>query len=64
MVLLSETAFHTKIALYMNQLDEVDMGMTYEELSIYGRLRKIFRSGPVSMFQVGAKTLNALFGNS
>ncbi|KAK8960051.1 hypothetical protein KSP40_PGU018732 [Platanthera guangdongensis] len=34
-----------------NQLDEVDMGMTYEELSVYGRLRKIFRCGPVSMFQ-------------
>ncbi|EHA8589002.1 putative Glutamine-dependent NAD(+) synthetase [Cocos nucifera] len=33
------------------KLDEVDMGMTYEELSIYGRLRKIFRCGPVSMFQ-------------
>lgn len=28
------------------------MGMTYEELSVYGRLRKIFRCGPVSMFQV------------
>ncbi|KAK8959984.1 hypothetical protein KSP40_PGU016551 [Platanthera guangdongensis] len=27
------------------------MGMTYEELSVYGRLRKIFRCGPVSMFQ-------------
>lgn len=34
-----------------SQLDEVDMGMTYEELSVYGRLRKIFRCGPVSMFQ-------------
>ncbi|MQM08873.1 hypothetical protein Taro_041734, partial [Colocasia esculenta] len=34
-----------------SQLDEVDMGMTYEELSAYGRLRKIFRCGPVSMFQ-------------
>ncbi|KAL6579248.1 hypothetical protein OROMI_009464 [Orobanche minor] len=34
-----------------NQLDEVDMGMTYEELSVYGRLRKIFRCGPVSMFK-------------
>ncbi|XP_031500361.1 glutamine-dependent NAD(+) synthetase isoform X2 [Nymphaea colorata] len=34
-----------------SQLDEVDMGMTYEELSLYGRLRKIFRCGPVSMFQ-------------
>ncbi|MCI28499.1 glutamine-dependent NAD(+) synthetase-like, partial [Trifolium medium] len=33
-------------------LDEVDMGMTYSELSVYGRLRKIFRRGPVSMFQV------------
>ncbi|KAJ6820440.1 glutamine-dependent NAD(+) synthetase isoform X1 [Iris pallida] len=38
-----------------SQLDEVDMGMTYEELSVYGRLRKIFRCGPVSMFQ--AKSL-------
>ncbi|KAE8710764.1 hypothetical protein F3Y22_tig00110319pilonHSYRG00290 [Hibiscus syriacus] len=35
----------------MKQLDEVDMGMTYEELSIYGRLRKVFRCGPVSMFK-------------
>lgn len=34
-----------------SQLDEVDMGMTYEELSAYGRLRKIFRCGPVSMFK-------------
>eukprot|EP00250_Pteridium_aquilinum_P018390 c24065_g1_i2 orf=296-2500(+) len=33
------------------QLDEVDMGMTYEELSMYGQLRKIFMCGPVSMFQ-------------
>jgi NAD+ synthase (glutamine-hydrolysing) len=32
------------------QTDEVDMGMTYEELGMYGRLRKIFRCGPVSMF--------------
>ncbi|KAL7149828.1 hypothetical protein ABFS83_05G067300 [Erythranthe nasuta] len=34
-----------------SQLDEVDMGMTYEELSVYGRMRKIFRCGPVSMFK-------------
>lgn len=34
-----------------SQLDEVDMGMTYEELSVYGRLRKIFRCGPLSMFK-------------
>ena len=33
------------------QLDEVDMGMTYEELGIYGRLRKVARCGPVSMFR-------------
>ncbi len=26
------------------------MGMTYAELSVYGRLRKIGRCGPVSMF--------------
>ena len=40
---------------FVNQLDEVDMGMTYEELSVYGRLRKIFRCGPVSMFKVRLK---------
>lgn len=33
------------------QTDEEDMGMTYEELSLYGRLRKMFHCGPVSMFQ-------------
>ena len=44
-----------------NQLDEVDMGMTYEELSIYGRLRKIFRCGPVSMFQVSISIFEVLF---
>lgn len=27
------------------------MGMTYAELSIYGRLRKISRCGPVAMFR-------------
>ncbi len=32
------------------QNDEDDMGMTYEELSVYGRLRKVLRCGPVSMF--------------
>ncbi|EGG06751.1 uncharacterized protein MELLADRAFT_116454 [Melampsora larici-populina 98AG31] len=32
------------------QSDEVDMGMTYDELSIYGRLRKIEKCGPFSMF--------------
>lgn len=37
------------------QLDEVDMGMTYAELSLYGRLRKVLRCGPVSMFLVSAR---------
>jgi NAD+ synthase (glutamine-hydrolysing) len=32
------------------QSDEIDMGMTYEELSIFGRLRKNQKSGPYSMF--------------
>lgn len=32
------------------QTDEEDMGVTYEELSLYGRWRKIGRCGPVSMF--------------
>ncbi|GIL71253.1 hypothetical protein Vretifemale_1851 [Volvox reticuliferus] len=32
------------------QLDEVDMGMTYAELSLYGRLRKVARAGPVAMY--------------
>ncbi|KAH7513692.1 hypothetical protein FEM48_Zijuj11G0008100 [Ziziphus jujuba var. spinosa] len=31
--------------------DEKDMGMTYEELSIYGKLRKTLGCGPVSMFK-------------
>ena len=26
------------------------MGMTYDELSVFGRLRKIYRCGPYSMF--------------
>jgi NAD+ synthase (glutamine-hydrolysing) len=32
------------------QTDEEDMGMTYEELGIFGRLRKIYHCGPVKMF--------------
>lgn len=34
-----------------SQTDEEDMGMTYEELGYFGRLRKISRCGPVSMFR-------------
>lgn len=32
------------------QLDEVDMGMTYKELSVFGRLRKQNNAGPFTMF--------------
>ncbi|KAG0167386.1 glutamine-dependent NAD(+) synthetase [Apophysomyces sp. BC1034] len=32
------------------QSDEADMGMTYDELSHFGRLRKVERCGPFSMF--------------
>jgi len=32
------------------QTDEEDMGMSYEDLGFYGRLRKVDRCGPVSMF--------------
>ncbi|ODQ67714.1 glutamine-dependent NAD(+) synthetase with GAT domain-containing protein [Nadsonia fulvescens var. elongata DSM 6958] len=32
------------------QSDEIDMGMTYDELSIFGRLRKVEKCGPYSMF--------------
>eukprot|EP00924_Labyrinthula_sp_SR-Ha-C_P001212 maker-scaffold_7-snap-gene-17.31-mRNA-1 protein AED:0.02 eAED:0.03 QI:0/0.5/0.4/1/1/1/5/515/747 len=33
------------------QSDEVEMGMSYAELTYYGKLRKIYKCGPVSMFQ-------------
>ena len=33
-----------------SQLDEADMGMSYAELSWYGRLRKVARCGPLSMY--------------
>eukprot|EP00186_Timspurckia_oligopyrenoides_P003293 CAMPEP_0182448628 /NCGR_PEP_ID=MMETSP1172-20130603/28489_1 /TAXON_ID=708627 /ORGANISM="Timspurckia oligopyrenoides, Strain CCMP3278" /LENGTH=708 /DNA_ID=CAMNT_0024645565 /DNA_START=73 /DNA_END=2196 /DNA_ORIENTATION=+ len=32
------------------QTDEADMGMTYDELTVYGRLRKLQHCGPVSMY--------------
>ncbi|KZT25242.1 glutamine-dependent NAD(+) synthetase with GAT domain-containing protein [Neolentinus lepideus HHB14362 ss-1] len=32
------------------QSDEADMGMTYDELSIFGRLRKVEKCGPYSTF--------------
>jgi NAD+ synthase (glutamine-hydrolysing) len=33
------------------QSDEVDMGMTYDELSVFGKLRKEAKLGPYGMFQ-------------
>ncbi|KAJ3793549.1 hypothetical protein GGU11DRAFT_691580 [Lentinula aff. detonsa] len=32
------------------QADEADMGMTYDELSVFGRLRKVEKCGPYSTF--------------
>ncbi|TPX77966.1 hypothetical protein CcCBS67573_g00745 [Chytriomyces confervae] len=32
------------------QSDEVDMGMSYEDLSVYGTLRRVMKCGPYSMF--------------
>eukprot|EP00111_Clytia_hemisphaerica_P001503 TCONS_00004305-protein len=34
----------------LQQTDEQDMGLTYDELSLFGRLRKVDRCGPYSMF--------------
>jgi NAD+ synthase (glutamine-hydrolysing) len=34
-----------------SQLDEEEMGMTYDELGWFGRLRKIGKCGPVSMYR-------------
>ncbi|XP_061466657.1 glutamine-dependent NAD(+) synthetase isoform X2 [Rhineura floridana] len=35
---------------HVTQADEIDMGMTYDELSVYGKLRKIAKAGPYTMF--------------
>lgn len=43
-----------------SQTDEEDMGMTYAELGAFGRLRKIARCGPVSMFKKLLGTWNHL----
>ncbi|XP_030187307.1 glutamine-dependent NAD(+) synthetase isoform X2 [Lynx canadensis] len=34
----------------VSQTDEEDMGMTYADLSVYGRLRKVAKTGPYGMF--------------
>lgn len=33
------------------QSDEVDMGMSYDELSVFGRMRKVSKLGPWSMYE-------------
>ncbi|KKA20102.1 NAD(+) synthase (glutamine-hydrolyzing), partial [Rasamsonia emersonii CBS 393.64] len=33
------------------QSDEADMGMTYQELSVFGRLRKVAKLGPWTMYE-------------
>lgn len=35
----------------VEQTDEADMGMSYDELTLFGRLRKVSRFGPVTMFR-------------
>jgi NAD+ synthase (glutamine-hydrolysing) len=35
----------------VEQTDEADMGMSYDELTLFGRLRKVSRCGPVTMFR-------------
>eukprot|EP00049_Salpingoeca_infusionum_P022297 m.5975 g.5975 ORF g.5975 m.5975 type:complete len:721 (-) comp5113_c0_seq2:232-2394(-) len=44
------TAELEPITAEYTQTDEQDMGMSYEELSVYGRLRKHQKCGPYSMF--------------
>lgn len=50
-VAAAPTAELEPITAVYRQTDEADMGMSYEELSRFGRLRKIHRCGPVSMFE-------------
>lgn len=37
------------------QNDEDDMGISYEDLGIFGRMRKVQRYGPVSMFTAAVR---------
>lgn len=34
-----------------SQTDEDDMGMSYDDLTVYGKLRKVEKCGPLSMYQ-------------
>ena len=46
---MSNDSCHDNILLTFD-LTQDDMGMTYAELSVFGRLRKVHRCGPYSMF--------------
>lgn len=43
------------------QSDEIDMGMTYDELLVFGKLRKVEKCGPYSMFLKLSHTWNDKF---
>ena len=45
------TAELLPITSSFSQSDEVDMGCSYEELGVFGRLRKVEKLGPYSMWQ-------------
>jgi NAD+ synthase (glutamine-hydrolysing) len=45
------TAELEPITATYRQSDEADMGMTYAELEVFGRLRKVRRCGPLEMFE-------------
>lgn len=47
----AEDATHASGNEEHSQNDEDDMGMTYEELSWFGKLRKMSKCGPVDMFK-------------
>jgi NAD+ synthase (glutamine-hydrolysing) len=46
----SGTALAIATPVEHSQTDEADMGMTYDELSVFGGLRKTARCGPLSMY--------------
>jgi NAD+ synthase (glutamine-hydrolysing) len=41
---------HYPLVVAVIDLNKADMGMTYEELSVLGRLRKVEKCGPYSTF--------------
>lgn len=47
-----------------SQLDEEEMGMTYDELGWFGRLRKLGKCGPVSMYRKLVSEWTTTSGNT